>query len=52
MALPLDLPGDAEQQQLTADPRGRQRAVPSPPFTAQPFRIHLRSHRQLGVELG
>ena len=48
----IDLPGDAEQQQLTPEPRGWQRAIPSPPFTAQPFRIHLRYHRQLGVELG
>ena len=52
MDLLLDLPGDAEQQQLAADPQGRQRAVPSPPLTAQSFRIHLRDRRELGVELG
>ena len=46
MDLLLDLPGDAEQQQLAADPRGRQRAVPSSPLRPQSFRIHLRDRRR------
>ena len=52
MDLLLQLPGDAEQQQLAAEPRRRQRAVQPSPLRPQSFRIHLRDRRELGGGLG